>query len=458
MSGAKHERLLRWYPKPWRDEHGRFMLDTLEERAGDRGMVRPSLAEAWSIRSHGLGERVTQRWAVMCSAMSLAAFVVAAAILFSDALTFPGASTVRTVLAVFIGPLALAFAAIVLLLRKGQLTAPASMWAAVLAAPAFALTALASESWALGFQESDAGDGRSWFGSATLVFIPLAWLAGSLALLAPVSTLVSRELPLPARRLVAVIVSALLSVVVGVMVIAGQMFGGLAAAAVLVASALAGRRSVPAARPVSRPAALPSAERSRPQARPDAINRSGYAKIGAAALFSLVPGIGSAAFALTGSAWAGIAWVDGIRDSTHAMGFGLAAGALVAIPAVAAFGVVMRQRFGPALGWSAVLVCTGLVVVAAAQFLGNGHRLQWPLILAAAVLVGFALAVPLGRIMSAKPALRLAATGGLGLAGSLIGVYFVMAAAFIVPLGAVVLLVWSLRCLSGGARPAIVVT
>lgn len=33
----KYERLLRWYPKAWREEHGRLMLDTLDEHATDRG-------------------------------------------------------------------------------------------------------------------------------------------------------------------------------------------------------------------------------------------------------------------------------------------------------------------------------------------------------------------------------------------------------------------------------------
>ncbi|MET3923329.1 hypothetical protein ABIB26_004290 [Arthrobacter sp. UYEF20] len=83
-----------------------------------------------------------------------------------------------------------------------------------------------------------------------------------------------------------------------------------------------------------------------------------------------------------------------VTDSTHAMNLGLAAGALAAIPAAIAAGMVLTPRFGSVMHWSALLCCASLVVEAAAQLLGAGHPTQWPLILAAASLMGFAVALP----------------------------------------------------------------
>ncbi|MFB9164635.1 hypothetical protein [Arthrobacter psychrochitiniphilus] len=171
----KYARLLRWYPQRWRAEHGRFMLDTLDEYASDQGIMRPSMAEAWSIRSHGMGERASYRWAVVFAALSLVAFLGAAVILLSNTLLVPEVGVVRTLLAVLVGPLTLAVAAIVILHRRGTLSAPAALCAAMGTVPTFTFTALAAMSVALGFEEADAGTARTWFASAGLLLILLTW-------------------------------------------------------------------------------------------------------------------------------------------------------------------------------------------------------------------------------------------------------------------------------------------
>lgn len=73
------------------------------------------------------------------------------------------------------------------------------------------------------------------------------------------------------------------------------------------------------------------------------------------------------------------------------------------------------------------------IVVAAAQFLGAGHPVQWPLILAAATLMGFAAALPFGRLIPGGRALRMGVTGMLGFAGSILGLNLVTMPAFIAP-------------------------
>ena len=133
-----------------------------------------------------------------------------------------------------------------------------------------------------------------------------------------------------------------------------------------------------------------------------------------------------------------------VNDSTHAMNLGLAAGALAAIPATIAAGSVLAPRFGSVMRWSVLLCCASLLGVAAAQFLGAGHPNQWPLILVAATLMGFAVSLPFGRLIPGSRALRIVVTAMFGFAGSLLGLSLVTMAAFIAPLAATALFVWSL--------------
>ncbi len=452
----KYARLLRWYPQRWRAEHGRFMLDTLDEYASDQGIMRPSLAEAWSIRSHGMGERASYRWAVVFAALSLVAFLGAAVILLSNTLLVPEVGVVRTLLAVLVGPLTLAVAAIVILHRRGTLSAPAALCAAMGTVPTFTFTALAAMSVALGFDEADAGTARTWFASAGLLLILLTWCTGALTLLVPLLSVLKNKLPRTLRWVVASLMAAFLSLILaGLVMTSGQIFGSLPAAALLLLAIIKAQRSQQGVQPGK----LPGARLSQPPypvkvpypvkapsysaGTKSGFNNTGFIKISAVALFSLVLGMTCAAFALTGSNWGA-----GVGDASRAMNLGLAAGALATLPVVVLSAVMLLPRFGAVMWFSAGLACVALLVVAVAQLLGAGHSLQWPLILAAAVMVGFALAVPLGRWISGSLTLRVAALGGLGLACSLLGIYLVTAAAFVAPWGAAVLLFYSLRRLA----------
>ncbi len=455
----RYSRLLRWYPKAWRQEHGRFMLDTLLEQAGDRGIKRPGIAEAWSIRSHGLGERATNRWAVAASAVSLAAFAVATGILLSDALQLPGAGIVRTLLAVFVGPLALSLAAVIMLHWRGVVAAEPSLWMAAFAAPAWALAAVAAASWSMAFGEADAGTGRTWFGTNTALFILLAWLLGAVGLVVPLLLLPRKGLPAPVRWLLACVIALVFTMLLGMLAVAGQMLGAVAAAVVLVLALLAGKAAGMKPRPADAPVLAtsqplpvsPSKAAFRAPIPPVRPTTGRVAACAAAALFSLVAGLGCAAFSLTGSIWA-----PGVEDSTHAMNLGLAAGAVAGIPAAAAAGAVLVPRFGAVMRISALLLCLGLAVVAAAQFAGAGHELQWPLMLLAALMAGFAFALPISRIVTDKLPACMSLSAALGLAAAVPALMAAAAAAFIMPVVATVLAVLLLPRLTGrGPQPSI---
>jgi len=55
--GDRYERLLRWYPRTWRDAHGAVFLDTLREQSEHEGRARPSRGEAFAAMANGLGLR-----------------------------------------------------------------------------------------------------------------------------------------------------------------------------------------------------------------------------------------------------------------------------------------------------------------------------------------------------------------------------------------------------------------
>jgi hypothetical protein len=442
----RYARLLRWYPRSWREEHGNIVLDSLEQHASDRGIARPSVPEAWSLGAHRLGARATHRWAAGLAATALIAFIGATGLLLSNAIIFPGAGFIRLVLAVFIGPLGSALSAVVLLHQAGRLSAPAALSTAASAVPACGLAALVAASWSVGFDEADAGLGRSWFGSSTLLFFILGWVAGTGSLVAPVTSVLGKRSLLRIRLLQGTFLAAPLALILGALMLMAPMVGTLGAAALLVVTLRHGSAKHPAAPRETVPVAVRT-----PTPPPTvAWTRRKHAAVGAAALLSLIAGLWCAVFALTGSNWAPMA-----LSSTRAMNLGLAAGALAAIPATVAAGIMLIPRFGSVMRWAAVICCASLIVEAVAQLLGAGHPTQWPLILVAATLMGFAVALPFGRLIPGGRSVRFGVTAMLGLAASIIGLNLVAMAAFIAPIAAAALVVWSLIRLSGqGAKPS----
>lgn len=69
-----YQSLLRWYPKAWREENGAVFLGMLEDDATARGAAKPGVAEAWSIRVHGLAERASYKVALVFAVAALIGF------------------------------------------------------------------------------------------------------------------------------------------------------------------------------------------------------------------------------------------------------------------------------------------------------------------------------------------------------------------------------------------------
>ena len=54
----RYQRILRWYPREWREQHEQVMLGTLLDMDDARGRSGPTLGEAWSLRLDGLSRRL----------------------------------------------------------------------------------------------------------------------------------------------------------------------------------------------------------------------------------------------------------------------------------------------------------------------------------------------------------------------------------------------------------------
>ncbi|ABM08417.1 putative integral membrane protein [Paenarthrobacter aurescens TC1] len=367
----------------------------------------------------------TRGWAVGCAAASLLAFLGGMVLFFSNTFHLPWTGSAHLVLTGFVGPLTASLAAVVLLRLNGRLPAGVARFTAVGAVPAWALAVTAAASWSVGFDEADMNQGFSWFGSSTLLFMILGWIAGTACLAVPLDALLASRRSLPIRVTLAVLLAAPMALALGALMLMPPMMGTLGAVVLLIVALRQGRSAAAvAAAPthvIRRQVVAPS-----PRA------------VGGVALALLVVGLACAVFAVTGSTWAPM-----VTDSTHAMNLGLAYGAFASIPLLIPAGRVLAPRLGSTTPWAVLLGCASMAVQGFAQFLGAGHASQWNAILVAATLMGFAIALPLGRQVVAGRFGRIAVVALMGLAASVVGLQLVAMSAFLAPVGSAVLLIWS---------------
>lgn len=411
-----------------------------------------SFSEAWSQRAERLGGHAGPSWAPVCAAVALAAFLTSTALVMTGALLWPGAEVFQLIASVFLGPLALTFAVLVLWFRSGGISAPAALVTAVLTIPALALAALALASWSAGFAVADAGGVFTWFEASSLPLGGAAWIAGTAALSPPVSCLLRLRSDY-ARTAKIVLLAAVAALALGLLYVTVLPAGPLAAAAVLFLALRSGQDNEGQDKGgQDKESHGPDAHRTEGAVRgsnsqdllhpvaarpePVPVSRAVRTSVAGIAAATLLIGLLSAWFALFGSG------TSLAGNSTEAMNLGLAAGALNAIPVVLALGMVLVPRFGRVLTGSAVLASAGLATESAAQLAGAGHPVQWPLTVAAGLLLGVALVLPFARLIPGSTAVRVCATAAAGLAAAFVGLNVVAAAGFIAPIVAGALLVW----------------
>ncbi|WP_309074453.1 hypothetical protein [Paenarthrobacter sp.] len=373
----------------------------------------------------------TRGLAVGLAATSLLAFLGGMALFFSNSFQLPWTGPTHFTLSGFVGPLAASLSGVVLLRRAGRLPAGVAVFTSVAAVPSWALAVTAAASWAMRFDEADTNQGFSWFGSSMLLFMIPGWVAGIMCLAVPLYSLLASWRSRPTRVLQAVVMAAPLALILGALTLMPPMVGTLGAMVLLI---VALQQDMPAASP-----AKPL------QSIPRQVVSPNQRAVGRVALTLLIVGLACAVFAITGSTWAPM-----VTNSTHAMNLGLSYGAFASVPLLVLAGWVLATRLGSTTPWAVLLACTAMAAQAFAQLLGAGHPAQWPATLVAATLMGFAIALPLGRLVTVGRFGRIGVVILMGLAASTIGLPLVTMSTFLAPLGSAALLVWA--CRSGNAR------
>lgn len=172
-------RLLRWYPKAWREAHGTVFLDTLRDQSEHEGRNRPSRSESFAAMVNGLGTRLDAR---LASGLALAGIALAAIAQVIFVTLSPGgiADPVQNgLLSAYLGAVAmLVLAGLVAIARTdGVLTAERALAVLAVGWAAMALFSGGTYAWAFGFQLAE--DNQAMTGIATAAG-PL--LGGALAL------------------------------------------------------------------------------------------------------------------------------------------------------------------------------------------------------------------------------------------------------------------------------------
>ncbi|MGM1029977.1 MAG: hypothetical protein ACQEWM_08925 [Actinomycetota bacterium] len=449
-------RLLRWYPADWRAQHGEVLLGMLADEADARGASRPSAGQAWSLRVHGVGQRLDARLATWLAAAALVTAIVGGALLLLPLDPGPWVA-IGARLGSIAAPAVACLALAALLRAEGVLTGPAAVWASLAGLAAWALAGGAAAAWSLGFDAAAAGRAPDGFGTMAVPLGVAALVTGTAALAPVWASVLGPGSSGRARWPSATVLALLCTAAAGPMSLLPSG-AAIAAIAVLLVSARVLARTRPVAAPAHR-----AARSTRVPARammPGLGWIIGLALLAAAGLACVAFALGGAELFSPGMPGTGLG--DDAFDSTDAMNAGLAGGSFVAVPTVLGAGLVVTRRFGGRLRTRSTIVAASLVVVGIAiggvsQVLGAGSAMQWPTLLAATVPVGAAVAVAAWPQLPATAGGRLALAAGIGAAAALVvGLPGVTTAPFWAPLLAIAAAVVAARRRGGRARAAAV--
>lgn len=437
VSDAPFRRLLRWYPKSWRDSNGEVFVATLMEAAEHDGRAAPAPADVWGAALHGTGARLTARLALVLSIVALV-LSVAAGVMYVWTLGGGTAAVLLSLLTIGIIPLLTAISAVAVVRDRGLVGDGRAIVMVVLSVPALVLAGLAAWSWSLGFDAADTGTPAPPLAKAWLPLIGAGLIIGVASLGLFIDSVLSRtQLPRFARIALSLIAACMLTPIVGFALLTPYV----AAVGALATAVLAAMPHRAAVRMSSSP--------PRPHGEPRTSPRAARATARALALIAALGGALGVAYALTGSHWS-----PGASDGTVAMAQGITLLLVAAIPLIAAFGVWTDSRgaqparhvWGPL-----VLLACALVLIAVAYT----HAPEWdsmaPWFFAGSVLAGGAISwwiIPRTRLPRVA-AVIIGIFSGL-LYAAFLGMMLTPLLAFTVPLLGVLMLI-AVRPSSPGA-------
>lgn len=428
----RFRRLLRWYPRAWRGEHGQALLGMLLDDADLAGRERPTAADTRAAIVHGLAARLTVRAAIIWSLVGVAASALARVALIW--LMAPGADLQHETalfLSAGVAPAAAAVALTALLRSSGAVGDGRSLTIVAIAILGGVCGGLAAVSFSRGFDNADAGLPQTGLAAAVLPLAGAAILLSAVGVFLLLGATLSRtSLSAPVRFIAAAASAAVAAPIIGVAAFVSPLVSGVISLVVFILSLLPRRVRKVRARQ-SQPSEPVSEGRADKKPRTRAIR-------GLALSCVLVGGLGLA-WAFTGSAWSPLG-----GDSTTAMRHGIILLSLGTAPGLIAAGLVARARGRVAHRdiWVPVgLTVAGFSSLGADYLTTAGSGDLGPLWIAAAALIGAAIGWVIASRMPVSNLLRVCIGAAVALTYTvLIGITLTPMLVFAAPvLGLVVL-------------------
>ena len=153
----RYRKLLRWYPKPWRERNGDALLGVLLDEAERCGRTGPSRGERWSAFAHGVGMRLD---AALAWRLAIIAIVMTACrvlwlfVALWEPIAWISDLVVPQVVAA--APVLLVISLAAVARERGILPDPHALLATVAGALAALAGSLAWVSWSIRFDAADA--------------------------------------------------------------------------------------------------------------------------------------------------------------------------------------------------------------------------------------------------------------------------------------------------------------
>lgn len=245
----RFRRLLRWYPRSWRDAHGDLLIGMMLDRAEHEGRDRPSPAERRAAIRHGSAARLTTRLALVTAT----AAVILGAANSAAFLWGPSAALSISHLVGAVVPVLLTVALVAILRSRGWLSDGVALACLPIGIAALTASALGGLGWSQAFDEADAGRPATGLGAATWPLLLIAVVTGAVAIALAAGSALRRPLPVTLPR---VLVSAMIGLIGAVsvgMVLISPLSGGALALAVVTLAVWASRQSSRVVRVPPRP-------------------------------------------------------------------------------------------------------------------------------------------------------------------------------------------------------------
>lgn len=431
----RFRRLLRWYPRAWRDQNGDILLGTMLDDAERTGRSSPSVLTRLSAFSHGVGTRFNTRLAL---SMGLSALVVAGVCggitnWAIHPLAMHGAAWVLPFLTIALGPSFVAVCAVALARQRGLVSEPRTVTLVLLTLIALLLAALAQVSWGLGIDAADRGILPTGLASFWAWLFVAAWAFGASAIAVFVDAVLRRsQKHHSARTALVVIVGVLAAPVIGLSLVSPYTLA-IASSGVALLASLSTSWSLP--RRPSGPVAHSFGRRRVP------IRTRSLARL--LAVVTAVASTCGVLYALAGSRW------GDTGDATTVMGQGITIALLSTLPLIAGVGAiaVARSRILALHTWGPLaLIALALGALAIAYLEAPVWEAMVTGFTFASILGGLAifwwLAPRLPRNSKTRP--KVAAAMGFVFA-AFVGMIAAPMLAFFVPLLAVAFAIWGAR-------------